>query len=422
MIPISGFPGQVPSGQPVRDSQQVSPQEAPAQEPQDAYLPSEGAKGSKSQMAIGDRGAMVREELKEKNFLLRETEHFNLYYIPETDAEREIEDIAGKREQAYQIISDFLEVEATEKISIYIFPSDRDSYCPNWNKTFAGRTIPEARMIGLAYFADACSYEKVNFGHEITHAMEFELITPGKRVPPFIREGIADYLCLSGEDMHFRLSRFIRLSMADSPFVVTGEKLNRAEYMESASFVQFIIGAFGTGAFRDLYRGASILEKGQSLSREQFSDILDTTLGYPLPAIERLWKNACGPYLQAPVQPLPPDGWLSQLMIDMEQATQERSAQKILSLYSDDFYYRSPQQEQELIDTHLACCESYSIQAMNVYDMGTWTYGKTMALKTAGIRKPSAGGEEVPEGRCFLAELIWGKWRLNSRITGGWEC
>lgn len=415
MNPISGFPSQVSSGAPAKEAQQAQSREAPASEPQDAWVPSDSLEGSADNLAIGDRGAMVREDLKSLDFLLKETEHFRLYYLPGTDAEREIEEIAANREQGFEIISDFLKVVVSEKISIYLFPSDKDSYCPTWGKTFAGRTIPEAGMIGLAYTADPESFEKVNFGHELTHALEFSLLPPGRRVPPFLREGIADYLCLSGVDMHLRLARFINVAMVDVPLELTGEKLNRAEYMESASFVEMLVSTSGVQAFLYFYRQCAVLEKGEPMTLEYISSLMKGALGYDLAASEEIWRASLKPYLDASVHPLPGDDELSRLAAELDAATGAADPQRILSLYSDDFYYRSPVEDRELVKSHLEKCGTGRTESIQTFDLGTWGYGKTVAMSTVRV-----GADEARDKRCFLAERLWGKWRLNPKIVGGW--
>lgn len=414
MLPVSGLPGQVPSTQPARETSQEHPQEAVANEPEDSYLPSEGLDKSQDDGTIGDRGALVRRDLKDRNFLRRETEHFILYYLPDTDGEREIDDIAEKREEAYGIISQFLNVTPQGKISIYIFPSDRESFCPTWNKTFAGRTIPEAGMVGLAYISDNESYEKINFGHELTHALEFGFLRPQRRVPPFLREGMADYLCMSGEDMHLRLSRFTHMSMVEEPFSLTEDKLNRPEYMESASFVQCVTGAFGAEACLRMYDNAAILSKGERISRELFSDIVKASLGCPLETLTDMWKEQLIPYLGRRPEPMAHGEEIVRLMELMEAATRSGQEHAILKIYSNDFYYRSPRQEKELITTHLDSCLNDEVDEVELFDMGTWGYGKTVAVTL----KDPLSSAKAP--KCFLCEKIWGTWRLNPKFVGGW--
>jgi hypothetical protein len=424
MFPVSGFSPQVSSGFETKEAPAVPPGEAPSKEPEDTFLPSSSLEGGEEGIAIGDRGALVREDLKGKGFLKLETEHFIFFYMPGTEAERDISDIAEKREQGYGIIGSFLAVEAPDKTSIYLFPSDIDSFCPTWKKTFAGRTIPEARMIGLAYIADEGSYEKVNIGHELTHALEFDLLPASRRVPPYLREGIADYLCLSGVDMHQRFASFLSAGMVEKPFSLTQEKLNRAEYMESASFVQFLIGAWGAPSFLNLYRETAVLRKGEVMSISDFESLVTQHLGTDCASLESHWKATVMALLRGAqtIRQAPEEDRVEilQLMRAMERVTREGSDAELLLLYSSDFYYRTPAEERELAARHRESCQDFIAGAIELQSLGTWCYGRTYAVKASSGSGNSASASPEGNPRGFLVERICGQWRLNAKYIGGW--
>jgi hypothetical protein len=423
MFPVSGFSPQVNPGFEAKEAPSVPPGEAPPQEPEDSFLPSSGLEGGEEGIAIGDRGALVREDLKGKDFLKLETEHFVFLYLAGTEAEKDIQDIAERREQGYGIIESFLETETPEKISIYLFPSDIESFCPTWNKTFAGRTLPEARMIGLAYVADEGSYEKVNIGHELTHAIEHDLLPRGRRVPPYLREGIADYLCLSGADMHQRLGGFLRAGMVEDPFMLTDDKLNSADYMESASLVQFLIATFGTAAFLSLYRATAVLGKGEAMTVPDFESLMGRYVGIDCTSMQNLWKSEVLGLIsgQEARNETPREDWveIQGLLRRMEQVTREGSDAELLLLYSSDFYYRTPEQERDLALRHRESCRGFTAADMEIHSLGTWCYGRTYAVKASSAEgSPSARGN--PEQRGFLVERLCGQWRLNAKYGGGW--
>jgi hypothetical protein len=420
MFNISGFAPQVSTGTPAPQEAKVAPQAAPeAPEPQDAFLPSENLKDGGDNMAVGDRGALVREDLKDRSFLVKETEHLILYYLAGTEAEKDIDDIAQKREQALEIICSFLNIEVSGRISIYIFPTDKDSYCPTWKKTFAGRAIPEARMIGIAYTADEEAYEKVNIGHELTHVLEYELLPPHKRVPPFMREGLADFLSLSNEDMNVRLLRFLNAGLVQSPFILTDVKLNAPEYMESASLVQFIIGKFGLEAFVSFYRGLACLDKGEKLSLEDFTALWEMELCVPLAACSAMWEES--------VRTTPPPlaavtheerGELEEFLSRLEKAREGGQKEELLALTGRDFYYFSPQKEKELAALHLSIPPASSIALLGTVALGTWGYGKTMALRVLRRAADAPGAPE--EERLFLVERLLGRWSMSPKYPAGW--
>lgn len=394
-------------------------QEAAAQEPQDSFLPSEGLTERDASLQIGDRGALVRNDLGDRQFLKRESEHFIFHYMPDTEAERDIDEIVEKREQVFEMISSFLESAPEEKLSVYLFATDRDSYCPTWGKTFAGRTIPEARMIGLAYLPDLESYERIHYGHEITHALEYDLFPPGKSVPPFMREGIADYLSGAGFDMHRRLKGFIDMEMVSEPFVLADEKLNSPEYMESGSLVQHLVETFGRTAFLSFYKASATIGMGETMTRSSLSSLFSSTLSCNIDTVERIWREQFSPYqMEGNALPLADEEReILTMMQTVRKATEEKDLARLLSLYSSDFYYRDPRDDEELLSRHFSLPEGFSTDRIEYIHLGTWGYGKTIGVKAGNVKKTGAPCNE----RYFLVEKLFGSWRLSPKKPGGWD-
>jgi|GEM_PF-1779788 len=419
MFPISGFSPQISQGLPAQEARAQAGHDAAAQEPQDSFQPSEGLTDRDTGLQIGDRGALVRNDLGDRRFLKRESEHFIFQYMPDTDAERDIDEIVEKREMVFEMISSFLESTPGEKLSVYLFPTDRDSYCPTWGKTFAGRTIPEARMIGLAWLPDLESYERIHYGHEITHALEYDLFPPGKNVPPFLREGIADYLSGAGFDMHRRLRGFIDMEMVSEPFVIGDEKLNSAEYMESGSLVQHLVEAFGRTAFLSFYKASASLGKSEEMTRSSLSSLFSSTLSCDIDTVERLWTERFGPYITERSEiRVPADEELEILTMlqAAEKAADERDRSKLLSLYSSDFYYRDSGDDEELLSRHFSLPSGFSTERIECIPLGTWGYGKTVGVKAKRTENKGDSGHEW----CFLVEKLFGSWRLSPKKPGGW--
>jgi len=420
MFPISGFSPQISQGMPAQEAQPQAGVESPAQEPQDSFQPSEGLTERDAGLQIGDRGALVRNDLGDREFLKRESEHFIFHYMPDTDAERDIDEIVERREQVFEMISSFIESAPAEKISVYLFPTDRDSYCPTWGKTFAGRTIPEARMIGLAWLPDAESYERIHCGHEITHALEYDILPPGRTVPPFFREGIADYLSGAGFDMHRRLKRFMDMSMVREPFVLGDDKLNSAEYMESGSLVQHIAGTFGRTAFLSFYKASAVLGKGESMTRSTLSSIFSSTLSCDIDTVERLWREQLAPYLAERDDAAAQEDETREILAMLqaaEKAGEEMDRSKLLSLYSDDFYYRDRNDDEELLSRHLLLPPGYRTEKIDCVQLGTWGYGRTTGVKA---RRADSSGSSSHQWS-FLVEKLFGTWRLSPKKPGGWD-
>ncbi|MDQ7827153.1 MAG: hypothetical protein RDV48_30425 [Candidatus Eremiobacteraeota bacterium] len=425
MFPLSGFTPTPPQGVPARDQSSQAAAPLAQQSPEEPSLPTESfAAESEGEdyTAIGDRGALVRHDLSDRVFLTKESEHFVFHYLPGTEAEKDLEGIASAREEAHGAISSFLGIEAPDRISIYLFPSDRESYCPTWGKTFAGRTLPEVHMIGLAYVADEDSYEKVHFGHEITHALEYYLLPEGMRVPPYFREGLADYLSQSGECVHRRFIRFLQVGMASSPYSFTEEKLNRPEYMESASMVRYMVEQFGREPFLAFYRSLAILKKGESMSIDTFSSILQSSFGISRESLEAQFHSQVSPYWDKVSHSIAPETIveIDGLIEAMDEAGRSNDMQALLSLYSSDFYYFSRTKELSLAGEHLAAAGPSVTKELEIATLGTWCYGKTYAVKTwREAREPGAPPPE--EVRFFLVERLGGAMRLNAKYPGGWQ-
>ena len=89
------------------------------------------------------RRDVVESDLKALPFRRFDSEHFEFMYIPGSDAERDLEEIASKREYARGFICSLFAVDPQERHRIYVFETDAQSYCPTWGKTFASRAIPE---------------------------------------------------------------------------------------------------------------------------------------------------------------------------------------------------------------------------------------------------------------------------------------
>lgn len=437
MFPISGFSPQLPSqGISQKDVNDSSQQETEITKKEklskDEFLPSEefvpkDALGKQNRknlyFNISDKGALVKEDLKNMFFIKKKTDHFNIYFPPDTEAQRDIDSIAVKREEAFENISCFFNVSVSAKIEIYIFPSDRESYCPTWNKTFAGRAIPDAQMVGLAYFEDEQSYEKIHYGHEITHLLEYFFLSENMRVPPFLREGIADYLSQSNDDMHNRMIGFLNIGLIKSPFEMNDEKINSPEYMESGSFVKLIIDKFGKEIFLNLYNEMAVLSKDEKMTQSDFSNILSETLGLTLPAFENMWKEELKTYSK-PLKQCQSEissEELIKLFDTMDNAVKTGDSGLILRFYSNDFYHMSKEMEHNIIKKHIESAKNYKTESIELFDLGTWCYGKTIAVKSkrhkSDTKEPSVKKEEK---RFYLLEKLWGEWRFNARFPGGW--
>ncbi len=249
--------------------------------------------------------------------------------------------------------------------------------------------------------------------------LEYELLPPHKRVPPFMREGLADFLSLSNEDMNVRLLRFLDAGLVQSPFILTDAKLNAPEYMESASLVQFIIGKFGLEAFVSFYRGLACLKKGEKLSLEDFTALWERELCVPLAACSAMWEESVRTTPPPPAAVTHEErGELEEFLSRLEKAREGGQEEELLALTGKEFYYFSAGKEKELVGLHLSIPPASSIALLGTVALGTWGYGKTMAVRVLRRAAHVPGAPE--EERLFLVERLLGRWSMSPRYPAGW--
>ncbi|MEW5982864.1 MAG: hypothetical protein AB1806_10900 [Acidobacteriota bacterium] len=128
-----------------------------------------------------------------------ETEHFRIYYYPET--EQHLERIAGYAESAYQQISADLKHDLAFKVPLITFKTHSEFEQQN--------VIPGAAQEGVGAFAEPYQDRMVLpldeppdllyrlIVHELTHIFEFDIIPQSlirDTAPLWVAEGLSDYL------------------------------------------------------------------------------------------------------------------------------------------------------------------------------------------------------------------------------------
>lgn len=365
------------------------------------------------------RGELIRRDLAELPWMEYETEHFIFNYLPDGAAAAAITDIAEKREAARAKICDFFFIAPPDKATIYIFNSDKEAYCPSWGKTFASRALPEEQMAGILYMSTPDSYEQVCYGHELTHLMEFYFLPYLTRVPPYFREGMADFMSQSGLNMHLRYLTFLKAGMVDAPFSFDEETVNQPEYMESASLLQYISELYGMEKLNEFYRGLGVLQKGETLSKDQLESIATKALGHNFSSISASYYNYICSIWNCETQQLPKTDQeqIKALLPYIEEITKKEDQAAINKLYGNDFYYTTPQSERDLFIFHMMPMEYMHFVESQFFDPGTWTYGKTAILRAVLEHREN----KVRTQRAFLFEKSATGWRLSPKYPGGKE-
>ncbi|MHB0997339.1 MAG: hypothetical protein ACYC2I_13295, partial [Elusimicrobiales bacterium] len=215
-------------------------------------------------------------------FVSSETPHFVLSYVRGGAADRDLALIAAAREHAYEAITAFLSVPAGDKIRITFYP-DKESALSGGG---AGVTTGDA--ISVVYFGFSPGYEKVSYGHELTHALSYRLLG-GRHSVPLLAEGLAEYLDQSGRNLHEWLSyksrilgyggRF-RVEAADLAY---GDGLSSLSYTKAGSFVKWLVEYGGRKKFLKLYAltrrtGAFSQKERLDSFRDKFSEVYGASL------------------------------------------------------------------------------------------------------------------------------------------------
>lgn len=361
------------------------------------------------------RGDLIRKDLAHLPFQSAESEHFEFFYLPDSDGARDLASIMEKRERAWTAVCDFLFINPPDIHTLYLFGSDRQAFCPTWGKTFASRALPEEHMAGIVYLQDLNSYENVNFGHELTHLLEYYFLPYGKRVPPYFREGLADYLSQSPLNPHLRFIGFLKTFLVGEPFILSREKLNRAEYMESASLTAYLVETFGKDRFLEFYHSLGVLNKGEEMEPAALDAIFGKVFGY---TSAQLMHNFYGYICTLWNHPAPPPAMGQQeaihtLLSHMDQLAAQENQEAICAFYSQDFYYLTEQQMYDIYVKHMTSLIDKKFTGCELTELGTWLYGKTCAVKALY----SDGNQEYT--KIFVLEYLLNTWRFSPKYPGG---
>ncbi|MBN1660916.1 MAG: hypothetical protein JXA93_21145, partial [Anaerolineae bacterium] len=187
-----------------------------------------------------------------------ETEHVAFYYAADSAAERDRFEIGALAESSLDAISDALGLPFDEQMDIYLVPR------VFWQGGAAyGDKIQLISYLDRNYTAvETWSY----FTHEGTHALAQDLLQPKEEGGPdgVLVEGLAVWA--SGG--HYRqepIDEWAALIAATDDYLPLAELRagpfydfqHETAYLESASFVKFLVEQYGLDAFKELYGRAT---------------------------------------------------------------------------------------------------------------------------------------------------------------------
>ena len=226
------------------------------------------------------------------------SQHFHIYFFPDSLAARDHTSIAAQRESAFRKISELLGVNDPEPVRLFFFP-DSETKTRDTGRTGDGwafdRTIVEVYN----------EQTKLDPYHELTHILAGRLGDP----PALFNEGFAVYVSeLMGADAlkslgspgkkvdevvvaHRKEGKFIPI---EKVFTYTDigpdESQPFVSYPEAASFVRFLIEKYQLEKFRQAYRS---LENSEDPANVRKNEQTFRTIYGKLPSeLEPEWLSA----------------------------------------------------------------------------------------------------------------------------------
>ena len=202
-----------------------------------------------------------------RNWKLKPTEHFLIYYEKDSPAEKDIKTLAGLLEKYFTEAAQMFGLQIEDKIPYYLHSNIN---MPVWGY---------ATDIDIhAVYSDE---QKDSSPHELRHFMH-RRVNPG--APYFFNEGACGFgIEIGGVDFHSR----VRIFCANLPkyalveLVKDFKKYGRLGDYLAYSFNSFLIEQYGADKFAHLYKEAT---------PENWQSLMEKIYGLPIRDIEAQWK------------------------------------------------------------------------------------------------------------------------------------
>jgi len=204
-------------------------------------------------------------------WLTREGRHIQFYYPPESWIAGSIAEIANAHDDAYEQITDVLEVELNGPVGMYLYPSAEALYHSTARDSgFAITAYGEVHSIWTS------PDDHQSLGHEMTHVITAQTI--GEPREALLGEGLAVCLDQSGRDYRavgqdlVQQERWLTLDQlsGDAWFDQEAE----TAYHQSGSVVCYLLEQYGAESLRSLYTQElqTGLEQVLGISRDQLQE------------------------------------------------------------------------------------------------------------------------------------------------------
>ncbi|MEX0918349.1 MAG: hypothetical protein WDZ85_00040 [Candidatus Paceibacterota bacterium] len=225
----------------------------------------------------------------DSRWLTRETTHYIFHYFPDSVAEREIEMIEKRQEEAFAKIITFLKIlEPEKKITYYLYPDAKIKKELMGDDWYA-QAIYQDFVVHLLY----TETDKPLGEHEDTHLLSL----PWGLSIDLFQEGLAEYLVGHGwhGENHDDL---VRDGLSRDIFPNIEELLEHKKWLELddanalynyalvASFTKFLIENYGRDKFEQIYR-----QTNRKKTKEENKIIFFDTYRAPIEEIEKDWQK-----------------------------------------------------------------------------------------------------------------------------------
>ena len=219
---------------------------------------------------------------------VRKTEHFNIYYYPDSVAEKEINHITAQREKAYEDISAFLNAAVNTNIDLYLF-----------DDAVIKETETGHRRDGAGWAFDNIIVEIYNENvkchpyHELAHIIATDVL--GYTVS-FLCEGLAVYLSDHflntdfGDQVNYNIHEKIARYYAENELFSLREMFslqigasgsrNLVSYPQAGVIFEYLLNSYGKEKVFDLYKSlySDFSSEGTAANIREFEKICGKTV------------------------------------------------------------------------------------------------------------------------------------------------
>jgi hypothetical protein len=356
-------------------------------------------------------------------WLEHQTDHFAFQFLPGTQAEAQIDEVAARDEAYFDILARSLGVTSEPSFTVHLSPN---RVAATAHRLGRGAFYPAQMRIDVVHTGFAESFEMTQYGHELTHAVSDQLFEGEQRPLRIFDEGFAELLDGSGRDLHQAFAH--RLLAHGAPPAVptdfTSSDILGQDYGRAGSLVQHLVERFGFATFVDIFAGSAGSWSGGCFYDPQLGCIdtveaieaavagnVEAVTGVAWKTVAADWTEKVGAALvQAARAPIPVDdrAQVTGLLAVMDRAIEEGDADTYRSVMEG--FYCDWGGESMRTDIAARMVDSFATSTTTIdaiHPVGTRNYPEMIALATQVT-------DEGPRSIEIYLEKIGGfGWRIS---------